>query len=156
MKLLLSGIILFFIFSCSTPEITDEASSSVSLDDIEWLTGNWQDSLRSNQWEIWTKNKFGMRGRGIAVNESDTTQFEELTLVEENGKLVYIANVRGNAAPVKFIGTVIEENLVVFENPQHSFPKYISYRYFPDSESDRLHATVGAGDKMIELFYIRR
>lgn len=156
MKLLLSGILLLFVISCSSPEAPEETSSSVSLDDVQWLTGNWQDSLRSNQWEIWTQNEYGMRGRGIAVNGSDTTQFEELTLVEENGKLVYIANVRGNATPVKFTGTTLEENFIVFENPRHDFPKYISYRYFPGEKSDRLHAKVGAGEKMIELFYIRR
>lgn len=157
------GVVILFIitilFGCNS-EISDSESVNedlnISIEDVNWLIGSWQDSVRPGQWEVWTKNEHGLYGRGMAIKSNDTVIFEELSLIEDNGNLVYIASVKSNDRPVRFEMTESSSNSAQFENPHHDFPKIIHYQTFREGEKQVLHATVGSGNKKIELFFVKQ
>ncbi len=132
---------------------------SVSLESIEWLVGEWQDKDRPNQWEIWEKDGDQLKGIAIHVrNNQDTTIFERMTISQDDGTLIFTAMVRENKEPVQFRAQRIESNLVLFENPQHDFPKYIAYTLLniEDAIVDVLETEAGDGERGVRTQLLRR
>lgn len=105
------------------------ATDKLTLDDISWLSGHWQsvDGDKMTE-ELWMP----ARGRimlGLNRNVSGTAhgRFEYLRIVQTKIDTYYWASPGGaNETPFKM--TKATEGHVVFENPEHDFPKRIEYR----------------------------
>ncbi len=123
---------------------------------IHWLLGEWQ---RTNErpertsLEVWELQENGdLAGVGLTT-EGDKVVFKEtLKLQLEGDKIQYIADVSHNDEATVFELSSLEEKKIVFENPQHDFPKQISYELI---SADTLHAVISGNGKEI-IFQFKR
>ena len=127
--MVIGTLLCFAAFSLSA--IKPEGSRTQTLNDVSWLLGKWQrTNVRqgTTAFEIWEKeSETSFIGIGFSMKGADTTFIEKLKIVLKDGSLHYVADVRENAAPVYFKFTKLNENGFVSENPEHDFPKMISY-----------------------------
>lgn len=100
--------------------------------------------------EVWSAAKGGtMIGYSRIVRGERTSMFEFLRIEVRDGKLVYIAQPRGNP-PTEFVATKATADEVVFENPRHDDPKKISYR-----RGDGALTAVAEGERTLTFAYKR-
>ena len=106
-----------------------QASDGPELDDLQWLAGHWTGTDGGVEMEeLWTVPKGGMMlGIHRDVASSRPAFFEYLRIEEREHAVVYIASPRGQGA-TEFVLTLINEQTAVFENPDHDFPRKITYR----------------------------
>jgi hypothetical protein len=102
-----------------------------ALHSLTWLLGSWERTgLEAGQRgnEQWQRQEQVFVGRGSTWRQG-RLQFEERLRIErDGGGIYYLADVSGNAAPVRFRLVEQGPDEVVFENPAHDFPQRISYR----------------------------
>lgn len=128
----------------SQDETAIEAAVEPTIDDLAWMSGAWRKENRSSLGEeIWSAPGGGMM---LGVNRrfrkgSERGAFEFLRIVQGDGNLIYMAS-PGGAEATAFPMTEHTHGRVVFENPEHDFPKRISYWL---DEEDILHAQVDGG-----------
>jgi len=114
---------------------------SLSLD---WMTGHWctEDGGRITE-ELWLPPAGStLVGLGRSRTQDNTTGFEYLRIVDQDGVQTFIAQ-PGGVPPTGFGRTGGGSDWVRFENPEHDFPQLIEYR----REGDRLLAKVSGTGK---------
>lgn len=123
---------------------------------LSWLIGKWQ---RTNSkpgqsgTESWNKiSSVKLAGKGITMKDKDTVFIENLELSIKDNQVYYIAKPGKDEPPVFFRLTDISKNSFVCENPQHDFPKKISYLF--DGKS--LKATISGDGKKTDFYFIRK
>lgn len=127
------------------------ADTKHTIEDLSWLAGGWETANAAERWtdEHWTTPAGGaMLGMSRTVKAGALSEFEYLRIVQKGDDLVYIAHPGGRAPGTEFKMTSLTEGAagyrrVVFENPEHDFPKRILYVRRPDGT---LVATVDAGE----------
>lgn len=106
------------------------------LESVSWLIGCWELlSPEQNQivQESWGAPIGGsMLGMSRTVRDGKLIEFESIILRVEKGKLAYEAHPSGQPTAT-FLSTRIADRSVLFENPQHDFPKKIGYQLKDDS-----------------------
>ena len=108
------------------------APTAKDIDRLAWLLDSWQrtnvkpGSSAFEKWEKVSESRFD--GLGWSMKGNDTTFVEKLRIETKGGKLYYMANVPENPAPVYFLITEMNENGFVSQNPEHDFPKMITYQ----------------------------
>lgn len=113
---------------------------------FDWLLGSWQrEDLPPNRtaFESWETSGEAMAGIGISLNGLDTTFVERLHIMSKDGNYYYVADVIENKAPTYFKMTEISSTSFVAENPQHDFPKRITY----SRDGQTLYAEISDGSK---------
>ena len=103
-----------------------------------WLVGTWEnESPQGKLAETWNKtNDSTFNGHSYFVKGSDTLHLESITLSQRGDVMTYTPTVQGqnNNKPVEFRMTSATDKQMVFENPNHDFPKKIIYNQInPDS-----------------------
>jgi hypothetical protein len=103
-------------------------------------------------------NKNYLQNKGYIIKGSDTVVNERVALTKTKEGVFYTSTVeeQNNKQPIAFKMTKAENNLFVFENPQHDFPKRIVYKFIT---ADSLHAFVDDGNddsKKRQHFYYKR
>jgi hypothetical protein len=129
--------------------------AQTDLSQLEWLTGIWNRTNakpgRSGV-EIWKKKSADeFVGKGINLRGTDTVFVEKLKIIVKEGAVFYVADVPENKEPVLFKATSVTASSVVFENPQHDFPKKITY----ELDGKKLKAVSGGGNSM-EFWFERK
>lgn len=132
------------------------------IDSFKWLNGSWSMKKKNGgalmeNWII--SNDSTLAGESLNFSITGMSRvMETLQLVYRDGKYYYISAVKGqnNEQPVKFTITSYSETGFTAENPQHDFPKRISYRLVT---KDSLHAFIDGGpsmpDKKSDFYYSR-
>ncbi len=120
---------LLMIFLLAWPSIA--AAECTSLSVASWLLGNWVASAGAGKvHERW--QRLGPRTfEGQGLNESPegvVAESETLRLVEMSSEVFYIAKVSHNAVPIAFKLEDCSDEMLVFTNPAHDFPRRIEYR----------------------------
>ena len=92
------------------------------------------------------------------IKGSDTIINERVALTNTAAGIFYTSTVedQNNKQPVAFKMTSSENNMFVFENPEHDFPKRIVYKLIT---TDSLHAYIDDGkedSKKKQNFYYKR
>lgn len=137
MRITILSIALFFsIISCT------QKQKNVSISgDFDFLLGDWERT--NNKPGVITKEHWTIKsptiyiGHGYTTKKSDTTFNEHMQLIKQDS--VWILEVGGpNELPTKFTITSHTKNSLVAENPEHDFPKKISYSYFDDTLSAKV------------------
>lgn len=150
MKAAIVTLLLFIGFSCTAQ--TQQGSKSISQ--LEWLVGKWK---RTNakpgrtSIETWKKDQHQMIGVAYHMTGTDTTYTEKLKIVLKDKELYYVADVPENKSEVYFKITEITPSGFVCENPQHDFPKKISYQLTGNS----IRAVISGDGKEIPYFFER-
>ncbi|MCW5911820.1 MAG: hypothetical protein KIT62_12135 [Cyclobacteriaceae bacterium] len=126
-----------------------------SIKDLSWLTGTWnRTNVKAGRTahERWVQTAEGLQGWGVNMNGADTTFVEKLKIISKDNKLYYVADVPQNKEPTYFLITGITATTLVCENPQHDFPKKITYQL----DGDKLKATISGNGKSIDYFFERK
>ena len=149
---MLNPTILSFLLIVTLPPQTTTA-----LADLAWLTGDWQTAPggRAQIEEHWTKAAGGsMIGMGRTIAGEKTWEFEYLRIEQRADGIYYVAHPKGQCPGTDFKLTRASATELVFENPQHDFPKRIIYRKTGD---DVLAASIdgGEGTKSMSFTYQR-
>lgn len=150
--LLLPALLWHMVILCQYNEST--------FQQLEKLNGRWvmqtdKVTIRE-QWQQKNKNEY--LGKSWTSKRKDSTLNETLILSYENGVIKYTSIVVGenDGKAISFVLTKTENDMYVFENPQHDFPKRIIYHFKSNSE---LTATIDDGkengDNKIIFNYFR-
>lgn len=119
--------LLLFLFSATISSAADNALTALG-----WLAGCWSGTGEVQYTEQWMAPGGGMMlGMSRTVRPGKTTSFECMRIVEENGKLFYIAK-PSDQPETKFAITKSGPLEFVFENRRHNFPQRIVYRLQTD------------------------
>jgi hypothetical protein len=119
--------------SSSPPEPT-------AKDRLGWLVGGWRDvEGEATTMETWVAQSDGdLLGSGRVMIGQVIGFAETLAIASRDGKLEYTAWPAGQE-PVRFLEKESGEYTVVFANPNHDFPREITYR-----RTDATHLEVSA------------
>ena len=128
-KTLTSFSLLFsltcLLFSCTTTE------EKAALEKLAWLEGAWENESEGRKTvEIWEKQKkHAFAVQGFLIEGSDTIFQENITVKASGNKLAYTVTIpdQNQGLPVSFNCIQNTGSRVVFSNPNHDFPKFISY-----------------------------
>ena len=131
------------------------------MEKFDWLKGSWTMKMkRGTIMESWHPyNDSMMLGESIMVSlTGQSNVLENLKLSYQSGTYYYISKVKGqnNEQEVKFRITSHSENGFVAENPEHDFPKRITYQLV---NKDSIHAFIDGGPSMPDKksdFYFSR
>ena len=128
------------------PQLHLQAQDTIK--DVQWLKGSWKrtNANTNMSWEIWQQHEDGLSGIGFTLNKGDTTFIEKLSIILNNDGLFYIADVPHNLAPTYFKLTHHKNDSWTFENPDHDFPKIITYRRISTST---MNCTIQGNGKQI-------
>ena len=96
-----------------------------------------------------------MLGAGRTVNGDSLVEFEQVRVLERDGRLIYAAAPSGQT-PAEFTSIAVSDSSVTFENPTHDFPQRIRYRRIGgDSLVARVEGTRGGQMKGVDFAYRR-
>ncbi len=111
------------------PAPQKNAKKKLTLADIAWLSGHWRsEKPGSMSEELWMPARGRiMLGLNRNVRGKAHGQFEYLRIVQTKIDTYYWAS-PGGGKQTPFKMTKATEDHVVFENPEHDFPKRIEYR----------------------------
>jgi hypothetical protein len=122
---------------------------------LNWLVGKW---IRTNArpgtsgYESWERVSIAeMKGIGARIKGGDTTITEKTTLILKDHFIYYVADVAENGKPVYFKLTQLTDNSFTCENPEHDFPKVITYTL----SGDKLKATISGNGKSIDYLFVK-
>jgi hypothetical protein len=134
--------IFFFILalfnSCSSSSTTNSINSITKnaqpskLLSCYWIKGNWiyatETKLITESWN--SKNDSTLIGASYFIKGKDTLSHELISIERRLNKIYYIPTVsnQNGALPVRFKEKEISDSLIIFENPGHDFPQFISYQ----------------------------
>ncbi|HUR95675.1 MAG TPA: DUF6265 family protein [Gemmatimonadales bacterium] len=99
------------------------------LAQLGWLAGCWERSIGSRLVEEqWMRPRGGlMLGAGRTVEKDSLVEFEQVRMLERDGRLVYAAAPSGQT-PAEFTSILVTDSAVTFENLAHDFPQRVIYR----------------------------
>ncbi|MDN5200051.1 DUF6265 family protein [Fulvivirgaceae bacterium BMA10] len=151
MRLPFTFLVIIICFSCFSISACAQ-SNDAKIEDLSWLLGTWLNDMGARKsYEIWKKTsstKFS--GIGYTLKNRDTVFVEKLAILVENDEVFYSANVAHNAGPVLFKLTSSNNGVFEFENPEHDFPKKITYQL---KEKGQLHAQISGSGKAIDFHF---
>jgi hypothetical protein len=122
-----------------------------------WLSGCWE--LRSGPRlieERWTTPRGGlMLGTSRTSRNDSIVEYEQVRIETRPGRVYYVAS-PSRQATAEFAATSLLDSIAVFENPQHDFPKRITYRKVsPDSIVASIEGPRGGQTRTISFPYRR-
>lgn len=131
-----------------------------NLNDLKWLEGTWFEMDHAGFRETWQwQNDQMITGFGFTTENDDTLVSEKLQIFVKNTDIFYQSLVFGHNhnQEIGFRLTYKTADSLVFNNPDHDFPKYIIYRKL-GSDSLRVYVRDGFGDgsKGFELTLLRQ
>lgn len=144
--LLLLCAISFSFLCCNSKKKEETAKESVIVSRFSWLNGNWvmpgDEATITESWK--TINDTLMEGRSDFVKGDSVIPSETIRLYQRQGDLYYEPTTAGqnDAMPVAFKLTSFSDTSFVAENPEHDFPKRISYTLV---NKDSIHAFIDGG-----------
>lgn len=142
MKKIVSGIAVVVCFSAFF------LTGSKIFKRLYVLEGTWKmTTKRGAICEEWKKiDDNYLQGKGYMIRGTDTIINERVALTNTKEGILYSSTVedQNNKEPIAFKMTRAENDVFVFENPVHDFPKRIVYRFVT---SDSIHAFVDDGSE---------
>lgn len=143
-------------FSLSAFIISDDNKTFKKLYTLE---GTWKMNTKwgaiCEEWKKMDKNY--LQNKGYMIKGKDTIINERVALTNTAAGIFYTSTVedQNNKQPIAFKMTKAENNMFVFENPAHDFPKRIVYKLVT---TDSLHAFIDDGTEKgkKQNFYYKR
>jgi hypothetical protein len=97
--------------------------------DLYWMIGTWQNTAEPNTYEKWDYGLDALNGKAYTLKDGKETILENLSITSQGHSLFYHATVLGQneGKTVTFKLTQMGNNSFTFSNPEHDFPKEITY-----------------------------
>jgi len=153
-----SSCLLYLILLAANSLTAQTNSEKIKSDfqSLSWLEGNWTSSNNIKPGrltiELWKKTgEYEYTGKGATLQGNDTVFMEKLKILIAGNEIHYVADVRENQNPVDFVFTTIGPNIFICENPQHDYPKKISYQLIGHT----LKAQTSGNGKVNEFVFVR-
>ena len=125
-------------------------SLCAQINEFDWLVGTWQEKGKSN-FEVWQRVDDELRAESFELTSDEIKSvIEKIKLIKRGSDFFYIPDVPHNGKSIEFKITSFDKNGFVAENPQHDFPKKISYKIINETE---LQATISGGNKSISCLF---
>lgn len=150
-------IVIIFAL-CATSNLFAQVVSDKTKADfssLSWLEGKWS---RANSkpgrtaYETWKKtSEYELVGRGVSLKGTDTMFVEKLKIILVGDEIHYVADIPENPKPVHFVFTQVGTRVFTCENPQHDFPKKISYELVGNT----LKAQASGDGKVQEFVFVK-
>jgi hypothetical protein len=145
-------VLLSFICSAQNKD-----GINAEFEKLYWLNGIWNQTNITKPGkalvEQWNKSgDYEMRGQATTTQNGDTVYVERITLLTKDSYIYYVADVPQNKQPIYFKLTSITATGFVCENPEHDFPKKISY----ELTGNQLKATISGNGKYIDYLYLKK
>jgi hypothetical protein len=149
----ITSLLLLFVLIISCQQKTDYSE----LEKASWFLGRWENKTPEGIFsEIWkTENDSVFFGESHYVVKNDTIFSETVKLIQSKDSLLYIVTTippTNGVKPVTFKLTSSTSDYLVFENPEHYFPKKITYKLV---NQDSLYAEI-SGDGKKQGFPFKR
>ena len=151
-------LILILLLTSGMTGIAGEAQGpDTTIADLSWISGSWEivdgHSRHEEHWTPAARNAL----LGMARNLSDGRMvfFEYLRIEAREDGIYYVAQPKGRPG-TDFKLTHFDGTKAVFENPQHDFPRRITYQR---GNGDRMTARIDGGpgsDKPATTFRFER
>lgn len=147
--------LLALLIMCTVGTSQDiSAETASNFKKLEWLVGTWSGTNISkpgiSYYETWEKvAQYELRGKGVTLQGQDTIFLEKISILVKDNTIYYVADVPENKGLVYFMFTEITESGFVCENPQHDFPKKITYQV----EGINLKAQVSGNGKSLNYAF---
>jgi hypothetical protein len=141
---LLSSICLLAIACSQKP--------TIHLSDLEWLIG--VRSIEQDQmliYESWSKTSDELlTGKSYYTENGDTMLLETIEIKQIGGEIYYCPAVsnQNDGQAIEFKLTSKKPNELVFENPEHDFPKKIVYI----QEGNNINAWIEGDGKKVSFY----
>src|SRR5829696_103049 len=133
------------------------AQAAIRIAPVSWLAGclEMRSANRVVEEQRMAERGGTMLGMGRTVGGRGLSDYE-LTLIKEDGaRLLFEAHPKGQP-PATFVARVANSDSVVFEAPEHDFPRRVGYRRIgADSVLAWVEGTVNGKDRRIEFPYRR-
>jgi hypothetical protein len=147
-SVLAAGIAL----ACGAPRAgsAQGASAASVLAPAEFMVGCWRATGPDGATveETWSRPDGGlMLGWSRTIRPGRATQFEHLRIEPVDGRLFYRPAPGGRPSEHDFRMTLASRGQIVFEAPEHDFPKRIIYNRLPDGA---LRARIDGGAGSLE------
>lgn len=146
--LLITPLLLVTALNC-------RAQQQNKLETLNWLPGKWQrTNVKAGQtgYETWQKvSPDRFEGSGLTLRGTDTVFFERLQIIEKPDGLYYVAETAQNNQAVYFKFTEATATGFVCENPEHDFPKKITYQL----TGNTIQAAIHGDGKSIPFNFVR-
>lgn len=131
---------------------TDNTKSD--FEKLRWLTGSWNQTNITKPGkaliEQWINSgDYELSGHATTTQNGDTVYVERITLLIKENAIYYVADVPQNNQPVYFKLTSVDTDGFVCENPEHDFPKKITYT----RTGNQLQATISGNGKAVDYRY---
>ncbi|PTR00847.1 hypothetical protein C8P68_10175 [Mucilaginibacter yixingensis] len=146
---------ILFLAALLTATITSHAQTQKDFGKLHWLAGTWQSTnnkpgeIDTETWQIASTTT--MTGTGITLKGKDTVFVEHLQLVVNGNAIYYMARVGKSLKAVPFKLTQITADSFTCENPEHDFPKKITYQL----EGNRIKAAISGDGKAINYEFVK-
>lgn len=147
---------------CCSLLLSCKDQSPNKVQQLKWLEGSWQEQRSEGLLtEEWTSSSDTlMIGKAALYDESGHSIFSDNMELSLEDNILYfkptVSN-QNNGAQVVFKETMLTDKEVIFENPDHDFPKRIIYRKnHPDSLFARIEGTKNGVDRAQEFHYHKR
>lgn len=140
-----AALLVGFFFALA-PGSLGQRVASETVKDLSWIAGDWQTQPSNGRQvdEHWTEPLGGtMLGNSRTVANGRTVEFEYLRIEERTNGIFYVAHPNGRTPGTDFKLTKQTVGQVIFENPQHDFPKRIIYKKNTDGS---LTASIDGGE----------
>jgi hypothetical protein len=148
--------ILIILVLISDLAVTQNLTREQELKKLSWLEGTWNRTnvkIRSSASERWVKTDQGdFQGWGVTMSGSDTSFVEKLKIIIKDNEVYYVADVPDNKELTYFKFIELTATGFICENPEHDFPKKISYQL----NGSKLKATISGNGKSIDYFFERK
>ena len=99
------------------------------LEIFRWLVGKWEglqgSGIYHEEWEF--NDESVLTGKAYLIKKGEILNTEKLKIHLSGSDVLYTADVSHNPSPVSFRLTSYENNIFIFENPDHDFPQKITY-----------------------------
>lgn len=132
-----------------------QESNKQKFKKLEWLTGKWirtNSSAGQSGYETWNKvSDLKLSGKGITLKGKEVVFTEHLELIVKGNDIFYVVTVSGEKMPVYFKLTAIDANGFSCENPEHDFPKKITY----SRSGNQVKAVISGDGKSVDYIFVR-
>ena len=129
------------------------ASAQAASTPLSWLTGCWRMTRGATVVEErWGDMQGGlMLGTGRTVRGGRAVEYEFTRITMSGDTLAFPASPSGQS-PATFPAIALSADSAVFANPQHDFPKSVTYKRL---NADSLHAWVEGNGRKFDFRYAR-
>lgn len=122
---------------------------------LEWLIGKWTrtNSKPGNSgYETWAKvSDLKFTGKGVTLKGKETLFVEDMEFISKSKDIFLVVRVTHEKDPVYFKLTELSNDSFTCENPEHDFPKKITY----NRTGNKVKAVISGDGKSMDYDFVR-